>query len=109
MTTNYCLLSGSNFCLEKCKNNCGNPEHSYFLKDRMNMEFRVVPDSFTKTTTIFNSKKLSLSIKEVNVDFVRFSFIDESVDEICEIINTFKDRNILEGKEFTNGNFKRFV
>lgn len=109
MTTNYCLLSGSNFCLEKCKNNCGNPEHNYFLKDRMNMKFRVVPDSFTKTTTIFNSKKLSLSIKEVNVDFVRFSFIDESVDEICEIINTFKDGNILEGKEFTNGNFKRFV
>lgn len=109
MTTNYCLLSGSNFCLEKCNNNCGNPEHSYFLKDRMNMEFRVIPDSFTKTTTIFNSKKLSLNINEVNTDFVRFSFIDESVDEICEIINTFKDGNILEGKEFTNGNFKRFV
>ena len=109
MTTNYCLLSGSNFCLEKCNSNCTNSENMYFLKDRMNMEFRVMPDSFTKTTTIFNSKKLSISSNDVDVECVRFSFINESVDEICEIIETFKDGGILEGKEFTNGNFKRMV
>lgn len=109
MTTNYCLLSGSNFCLEKCNSNCNNSDTKYYLKDRMNMNFRVIPDSFSKTTTIYNSKKLSISISEVDCDFVRLSFIDESVDEICEIVDIFKSSNILEGKEYTNGNFKRLV
>ena len=109
MTTNYCLLSGSNYCLEKCKNNCGNSNHEYYLKDRMNMEFRVIPDSFTKTTTIFNSKKTSISINEVNVNSVRLDFTNENIDEIIDIINNFEAGEILEGKDFTNGNFKRFV
>ena len=109
MTTNYCLLSGSNYCLEKCKNNCGNNDNKFYLKDRMNMEFRVIPDSYTKTTTIFNSKKTSLCINEVCVDSVRLDFKDENIDEIVQIIDTFKNGKILEGKDFTNGNFKRFV
>lgn len=109
MTTNYCLLSGSNFCLEKCKNNCGNSKYTYILKDRMNMNFRILPDSFSKTTTIFNSKKTSVSIDKVNVDFARLDFLDESIDEICEIVKSFKNGSILEGKNFTNGNFNRNV
>ena len=86
MTTNYCLLSGSNFCLEKCKNNCTNLEQEYYLKDRKNANFRVIPDSFSKTTTIFNSKKTSIRINEVNVDYVRFDFIDESVEKIKDTL-----------------------
>ncbi|MCR5146258.1 MAG: DUF3656 domain-containing protein [Clostridia bacterium] len=109
MTTNYCLLSGSNYCLEKCKNNCGNSNQEYYLKDRMNMEFRIIPDSFTKTTTILNSKKTSISINEIAVNSVRLDFTNENINDIIDIINTFKNGEILEGKEFTNGNFKRFV
>lgn len=109
MTTNYCLLSKSNFCLEKCKSNCGNSKYTYSLKDRMNMNFRILPDYFSKTTTIFNSKKTSVSINEVNVNFARLDFIDESINEICEIINSFKNGSIMEGKDFTNGNFNRIV
>ena len=109
MTTNYCLLSKSNFCLEKCKSNCGNSKYTYSLKDRMNMNFRILPDYFSKTTTIFNSKKTSVSINEVNVNFARLDFIDESINEICEIINSFKNGSIIEGKDFTNGNFNRIV
>ena len=109
MTTNYCLLSKSNYCLDKCKNNCGNSNQAYYLKDRMNMEFKVSPDSFTKTTIIYNSKKTSISINEINTDSVRLDFNDETIDEIISIIDTFKNGGILEGKNFTNGNFKRIV
>lgn len=109
MTTNYCLLSGSNFCLEKCKNNCTNSEHEYYLKDRLNMNCRVIPDSFTKTTTIYNSKMISIGINEINVNCVRFNFVDESVEEMHDIIEAFKRGDIMEGKDYTNGNFKRFV
>ena len=73
------------------------------------MHFRIVPDSFSKTTTIYNSKKTSISANEVVTDFIRLDFWDEDVNEIVEIINTFKCGKVLEGKDFTNGNFGRSV
>lgn len=109
MTTNYCLLSKSNKCLESCNNNCSISNNEYSLKDRMNMNFRIIPDSFSKTTTIYNSKKISVSSSEISVDFIRLDFMDENVDEINSIVETFKNGEILEGKDFTNGNFNRMV
>ena len=109
MTTNYCVLSKSNFCLEKCNDNCGNSNQEYYLRDRLNMNFRVIPDSFSKTTTLYNSKKTSIPANSINVDFIRFDFMDESIEDIIRIINTFKGGKILEGNDFTNGNFNRIV
>jgi len=109
MTINYCLISKSNNCLEKCNNNCNLNNVSYYLKDRMNMDFRVIPDSFSKTTTIYNSKKTSISASDLNTNSVRLDFIDESVDDINSIITKFNNGEILEGKEFTNGNLNRTV
>lgn len=109
MTTNYCLLSKSNFCLEKCAGNCSS-NGSFYLKDRMNMNFRVIPDSFSKTTTIYNSKKNSISMGDVHSDYVRFNFMgDEDITEMCNIITTFLNGDIIEGKDCTNGNFNRIV
>lgn len=109
MTTNYCVLSHSNFCLGKCNDNCNNTNKEYYLKDRLNMHFRIILDSFSKTTTIYNSKKISLSADDINVNSIRFDFIDENIEEINRIIDTFRTGKILEGKEFTNGNFNRMV
>ena len=109
MTINYCLLSKSNSCLESCRNNCGSNDTKYYLKDRINMNFRIIPDSFSKTTTIYNSKKTSISTLDLNVDFVRLDFMDENIDEINLVIDCFKNGKILEGKDFTNGNFNRIV
>lgn len=109
MTTNYCLLSKSNSCLSSCKNNCNSGNTTYYLKDRMNMNFRIIPDSFSKTTTIYNTKKTSVSASEINVNFIRLDFIDENIDEINLVVSCFKNGEILEGKEFTNGNFNRLV
>lgn len=115
MTINYCLLSKSNSCLENCASNCSSSDSAgfcgtkYYLKDRMNMNFRIIPDFFSKTTTIYNSKKTSISALDLNVDFVRLDFMDEDVDEINLIVNKFKNGEILEGKDFTNGNFNRMV
>ena len=72
MTTNYCLISGSNFCLEKCNRNCTGIENEYYLKDRLNMNFRVIPDSFSKTTTIYHNRKLNIDISDINADCVRY-------------------------------------
>ena len=109
MTTNYCLLSKSNNCLQKCNYNCSNQNQEYYLKDRLNMNFRIIPDSFSKTTTIFNSKKTSIYSNDLNVDCIRLDFIDEDIKDICEIVKIFKNGEFLEGTEYTNGNFNRIV
>ena len=109
MTTNYCLLSKSNNCLQACSDNCTDKNCKYYLKDRMNLKFRIIPDSFSKTTTIYNSKKISYNPELIETNSIRLDFLDESIDEINEIIKTFKDGNIVEGKDFTNGNYNRIV
>ena len=109
MTTNYCLLSKSNSCLQSCSSNCTNNNIEYSLKDRIGMNFKIVPDSFSRTTTIYNSKKISISPNEISVDFVRLDFLRENIEEIYEIINTYANGQILTGSEFTNGNFNRIV
>ena len=73
------------------------------------MNFRIIPDSFFKVTTIFNSKTTSVSANDINVNFARLDFIDESIEEICEIVENYRNGRILEGKDFTNGNFNRIV
>ena len=73
------------------------------------MNFKIVPDSFSRTTTIYNSKKISISPNEISVDFVRLDFLRENIEEIYEIINTYANGQILTGSEFTNGNFNRIV
>ncbi len=54
----------------------------------MNMNFRVIPDSFSKTTTIYNSKKTSISVTNINTNSIRLDFIDENINEINFIIGT---------------------
>ena len=44
MTANYCLLGKSNHCYSECKKLC-NFNNKYYLKDRMNFNFRVIPDN----------------------------------------------------------------
>ncbi len=86
MTTNYCLLSKSNFCLSKCSNNCGNKNTKYYLKDRFNKKFRVIPDSLYRTSTIYNSRKTDIDTTLLRVNSIRFDFLDEDIYEMCEII-----------------------
>ena len=104
MTNNYCYLGKSNKCYKECDRKCMN-RNKYSLKDRMNFEFRIVPDNMQTITTIYNSKTLSVKPQEFNATNVRIDILDENIDEIQNIINTVKSGNRFEGKEFTNGNY----
>ena len=73
------------------------------------MKFRILPDNIQSVTTIFNSKTTSISPKDFNVDFARIDILDESIDEINNIVNIVKSGGRLEGKEFTNGNLNREI
>lgn len=60
-------------------------------------------------TTIYNSKITSISTAELNVDSVRIDILDESIDEINNIISIVNSGNRLEGENYTNGNLNRNI
>lgn len=104
MTNNYCYLGKSNKCYKECDRKCMSG-HKYSLKDRMNFDFRIVPDNMQTITTIYNSKTLSVKPQEFATTNVRIDILDENINEIQNVINTVKSGNRFEGKEFTNGNY----
>lgn len=108
MNSNYCLLGDSNKCYSNCSQKC-NSSNKYFLKDRLGFLFRIIPDNIQTVTTIYNSKITSISHKDVSVDSVRIDILDESINEINNIIKTVKTGEKLEGNDFTNGNFNKEI
>lgn len=108
LNMNYCLLGETDKCYPTCKAKCTS-NSSYYLKDRLNMKFRIIPDNIQTVTTIYNSKITSISPKDFDIDFARIDVLDESVNEINNIINYVKAGKRLEGKEYTNGNLNRNI
>ena len=105
---NYCILGNTDNCYPECKQNC-KTSNTYFLKDRLNMDFRVLPDNIQTVTTIFNSKTTSICPKDFSINYARIDILDETIDEINQIISTVKVGKRFEGKEFTNGNLNRDI
>lgn len=108
MTSSYCLMGKTNKCYPECSQKCKS-ENKYYLKDRMNFLFKVLPDNMQTITTIYNSKTNSIDTNELNIDNFRIDILDESIEEINHIITTVKEGNRLEGKNYTNGNLNRSV
>ena len=82
MTMSYCLLGKSNRCYKNCKHLCLE-DKNFFISDRYNFKFRVVPDNIQTLTTIYNSRNLAIS--NVNADCIRFDILDETIDEINKL------------------------
>ena len=108
MTSNYCLLGGTNKCYPTCGSKC-KEDVKYYLKDRLGFSFRIIPDSIQTVTTIYNSKITSINGSDFNVNSYRIDVIDESIDEINNIVNIVLEGNRLEGKDYTNGNLNREI
>lgn len=110
MTSNYCLLGTANKCHANCKMKCKELNNNkYYLKDRMGFLFRIIPDNLQTITTLYNSKITSIAFDDIPISSVRIDIIDESIDEINDIINTINSYKRLEGEDYTNGNINREV
>lgn len=105
MTMNYCLLGKSNKCYKECSRLC-NSNKKFYIKDRLGLNFRIVPDNMSTITTIYNSKITSFDYSDFNVNSVRISILDENEDQIQKIINTVKSSKRLEGQEYC-GHFNK--
>ena len=109
MNMNYCLLGKANKCYPNCDAKC-NSCNKYYLKDRLGLNFEIIPDNIQTVTTIYNSKTTSIESADfVSTNVFRIDVIDESIDDINNIVSVVKSRNRFEGKEFTNGNLNREV
>lgn len=107
MNINYCLLSKNNKCLKECKKMCMQ-NNKYYLNDRLDFKFELIPDYGDCTTTIYNSKTLSITPPKLATS-IRLDFIHENISEINFIINHILSGKKLEGPEFTNGNWHREI
>ena len=108
MNMNYCLLGKSNKCYPDCKTKCLN-KNKYYLKDRLGLKFPIRPDNIQTVTTIYNCKTTSVSPDEFDIDVARVDILDETIDEINEIVGIVKNGERLEGKDYTNGNLNREI
>lgn len=109
MTSKYCLLGHSNGCYPKCDVKCKDTEHNYYLKDRMGLLFKVIPNNLQTLSNIYNSKTLSIDYSSLNIDYARIDILEENISEINNIIRTVKSGNRFEGPDYTNGNLNRCV
>lgn len=108
MNMNYCVNGKSNKCYPTCTSVC-NSDNKYYLKDRMNMNFRVLFDNIQTVSTIYNSKITSIVADDFDIDCARVDILDENIDEINFIVAQVLSGTRLEGKEYTNGNLNREI
>ena len=109
MNINYCLLGKTNKCYPTCGVHCQDPK-IYYLKDRLGLYFRVVPDNIQTVSTIYNSKITSISGNDFNVSSYRIDILDETTtSQINSIIDAVLSGKRFEGKEYTNGNLNREI
>lgn len=103
MTTEYCTIGTYNNCLAPCE------KGEYRLKDRMGFEFPIYTDRINCNNLIYNSKITSVSWKDLGVDSIRIDILEETEQEIQNIINIHKRGERLEGQNYTNGNLNREI
>lgn len=105
MTMKYCPLKKQGMC-GKCQNN------TYHLVDKF-AKFLLVPLKGCYVE-IYNDKVLNL-IDEIPlisnyVNRIRLDFVDESYEEVVEVINSVKNKtNVFDGNKHTRGYFKRNI
>ncbi len=102
MTSEYCPVgSGAgNNTPEQCNFEC--KKGVYHLKDRKGADFLIKSDCLDCRSTIYNSNSLFApdlinKICCTGIQYLRLSFIDESPEEIYDIVNLHK--SLIEGKK----------
>ena len=109
MTLGYCLLGKSNKCYPECEMKCKNIDTRFYIKDRLGMDYRILNDNIQTITTIYNNRTTSISYKNIKPDFARVSILDETIDEINEVIEAVRNDKTFSGEDYTKLNFNKLV
>jgi len=98
MNSKYCPIGKNGNCKMICQ------DGNYELKDRRNFVFPIITDTTNCHTKIYNSKILSCDYKNIDVDFVRIDVLNETFDEIADIIYNVRNGKNYSGIDYTFGN-----
>ena len=111
MNSEYCpigSLVGGLSANTKCSMPCIKND-KYYLRDRLNIDFRVLSDNIDCQSRIFNAKINSIETNNLNVESIRLDIIDEPLNEVQKIVNIHKKGDKLSGEQYTNGHLNRPV
>ncbi len=108
LNMNYCLLGETDKCYPDCKARC-QTKNNYYLQDRLNMNFPIMPDNIQTVTTLFNSKITSVCPCDFSINSARIDILEEDISSINHIVEIVKSGRRLEGKDYTNGNLNRDI
>ena len=82
---------------------------SYFLRDRMKLDFPILPDNTQTITTIYNSKISSILPSQTPASTYRIDILEEKIEDINNIIKAVREDKRQEGKDYTNANQNREI
>lgn len=103
MTSEYCTIGTFKGCKGFCK------EGKYTLKDRLGLKFPVYTNRINCNNLIYNSKITSIEWKDLNIDSIRIDILEETEEEIKNIIEVHRNNQRLEGINYTNGNLNKEI
>lgn len=109
MNSNYCVLGKTNKCYKECPKYCSQTDKKFYLKDRLNFKFRIIPDNINTISTIYNCKTTSIKWQDFNINNLRIDILDEDVEMINSIISKALNNERFEGKDYTNANLNKEI
>ena len=95
----------SNKCYKDCKKICL-LNKKFYLKDRLNFKFRILPDNIFNLTQILNPKITSFDYSEFDAEYLKISILDELPEEIEKIISNVKQNIPFKGTSYC-GHFNK--
>lgn len=114
MVSEYCPV-GSTFGNKSAKKECSGEcmKDNFTLIDRMNEKFRVLCDNYCRSH-ILNSLPINLieevdEMKGFNISNFRVDFLDETYEEVKDVLNQVKTGKKNENKIYTKGHYRRGV
>lgn len=114
MVSEYCPV-GSTFGNKTSKKECSMPciKDNFTLIDRMNEKFRVLCDNHCRSH-ILNSLPINLieeaeEMKTFNIENFRLDFLDESYEEVKDVLSQVNSGKKNENRTYTKGHYRRGV
>ena len=82
---------------------------TYYLRDRLGVDFRVIPDNIDCQAQIYNGKITSIESQNIHCDSILINVIDEDIQEISHIIDVHQAGQKLSDEQYTNAHANRPV
>lgn len=114
MVSEYCPIGstfGGKTTSKMCENECTKGE--YTLRNKMGEEFLIRTDNYCRSH-IYNVLPINLidSIRDINGlgnILLRIDFVDESGEEVKQVLTSYKTGEPIIDKKFARGHYKRGV